>query len=115
MMMPKIEASTVFPGRQTFIQKPMISAIGMVQRMVKTPHGECSSARTTTRASTARRITMMARIATIARMPVVAPSSSFAIWPSDLPSWRIEPTRITKSCTAPPRITPMMIQRVPGR
>ena len=38
---PAAVASTVFPGRQTFIQNPMPKAIGMVQRMVKTPHGEC--------------------------------------------------------------------------
>ncbi len=76
---PKSDASIVFPGRHTFIQKPITSAMGMVQTIVKTPHGECSSARTTTRASTARRITMIARIATMASIPVSGPISSRAI------------------------------------
>ena len=87
---PAAVASSVFPGRTTFIQKPMPRAIGIVQRRVKTPHGDSASALTITRASTARRITMMARMAIIARMPVNGPISSFAIWPSDLPSRRTE-------------------------
>ena len=89
--------------------------MGMVQRMVKTPQGLSRSAFTTTSASTASRITMIARIATIASMPVTGPVSSFAIWPSDLPSRRMEPKRMMKSCTAPPSTTPKTIQMVPGR
>ena len=53
--------------------------MGMVQRMVKTPQGLSRSAFTTTSASTASRMTMMARTATIASMPVTGPVSSFAI------------------------------------
>ena len=58
---------------------------------------------------------MIERIAIIASIPVTGPISSFAIWPSDLPSRRTEPARMVKSCTAPPRITPTTIQIVPGR
>ena len=87
----------------------------MVQRMVKTPQGLSRSAFTTTSASTASRITMIASTATIARMPVTGPVSSLAICPSDLPSRRMEPNRMMKSCTAPPSTTPMTIQMVPGR
>ena len=72
-------------------------AIGMVQRMVKTPHGLSFSALTTTSASTASRMIMMASTATMASSPVTGPVSSLAIWPSDLPSRRMEPKRITKS------------------
>ena len=58
---------------------------------------------------------MIARIATIAARPATGLTSSFAIWPSDLPSRRIEAIRIVKSCTAPPRTTPTISQSVPGR
>src|ERR1041385_7950494 len=111
---PTIDASTVFPGRTTFIQKPMPSAIGMVQRREKTPQGLSLSALVTTRASTARRMIMMARIASMASIPVTGPTSSLAICPSDLPSRRIDPKRMTKSWTAPPSTTPNTIQMVPG-
>ena len=40
---------------------------------------------------------MMESTAIIAAMPVTGPISSFAIWPSDFPSRRMEPNRITKS------------------
>ena len=83
--------------------------------MVKTPHGLSLSAFTTTSASTASRITMMASTATMASRPVTGPVSSLAIWPSDLPSRRIEANRMTKSCTAPASTTPITIQMVPGR
>ena len=113
--MPTAVASIVRPGRHTFIQKPMSSAIGMVQAMVNIPHGLSRRALTTTSASTASRMIMMARMAIIAASPVTGPTSSLAIWPSDLPSRRIEAKRITKSCTAPPRTTPKTIQSMPGR
>ena len=58
---------------------------------------------------------MIAKIATIAAMPATGLTSSFAIWPSDLPSRRIDAHRITKSCTAPPSTTPAISQIVPGR
>ena len=112
---PTAVASIVRPGRHAFIQKPISTAIGMVQVMVNTPHGLSLSAFTTTRASTASRITMIARTATMVRMPVSVPVSSLAIWPSDFPSRRMEAKRMMKSCTAPATTTPITIQMVPGR
>ncbi len=58
---------------------------------------------------------MMESTATMAASPVTGPISSLAIWPSDLPSRRIEPKRMTKSWTAPASTTPKTIQSVPGR
>ena len=87
----------------------------MVVAIVNSPHGLPRSALTTTSASTASRMIMIARIATIAARPATGFTSSFAIWPSDLPSRRIDATRIVKSCTAPPRTTPRISQSVPGR
>ncbi len=65
-------------------------AIGMVMLTVKTPHGLSASAFTTTSASTASKITMIARIAAEANKPAVVFNSSLTIWPSDLPSRRKE-------------------------
>ena len=50
-----------------------------------------------------------------AMKPPTLPISSRAIWPSDLPSRRMEANRITKSCTAPPSTAPMMIHSVAGQ
>ena len=58
---------------------------------------------------------MMQSTATSAMKPPTVPISSRAIWPSDLPSRRIENSRMTKSCTPPPSTAPMMIQSVPGQ
>ncbi len=113
--MPPTVASTVLPGRMIRIQTPMRSAIGMVQRIEKIAQGLSLSALVTTRASTASRMIMIARIAIIANRPVTGPISSLAICPSDFPFRRIEPNRITKSWTAPPRTTPSTIQIVLGR
>ena len=93
----------------------MNSAMGMVAPTVKMPHGLSASALTTTSASTASRITRMARIASTAMKPAGAFNSSFTIWPSDLPSRRIEQNKMTKSCTAPPSTTPMRIHSVAGQ
>ena len=90
-------------------------AIGIVAATVNTPHGLSASAFTTTNASTASRITMIARIATSPITPANEFSSSFTICPSDRPCRRIEQNKITKSCTAPPSTTPMRIHSVPGR
>ena len=98
-----------------FIHTPMTSAMGIVHDSVKRPHGLSRSALTTTSASTASRMIMIAKIATIAASPATGFTSSFAIWPSDLPSRRIDAHRIRKSCTAPPRTTPAISQIVPGR
>ena len=112
---PTAVASKVRPGLQTFIQKPISSAIGMVQAMVNMPQGLSRSALTTTSANTASRMIMMARMASMAAIPVTGPISSLAIWPSDLPSRRSEATRMTRSCTAPPSTTPKTIHKSPGR
>ena len=50
---------------------------------------------------------MIASTPTSAAAPPIGPISSRTIWPSDLPSRRSEPTRIVKSCTAPPSTTPI--------
>ena len=71
--------------------------MGRVHRMVNTPQGLSFSAFTTTSASTASRMTMMASTATMASSPVTGPVSSLAICPSDLPSRRMEPNRMMKS------------------
>ena len=89
--------------------------MGMVAPTVKTPHGLSASALTTMTASTANKITMIIRMATRASPPAKPFSSSRTICPSDLPSRRIEETRMTRSCTAPPSTTPMRIHKAPGR
>ena len=90
-------------------------AIGIVRPSVTVPHGLARSALTTISASTAMRMIMMPNVATSAVNPAIGPISSFAIWPSDLPSRRVEAQRITQSCTAPPSATPTTIQMKPGR
>ncbi len=94
---------------------PISKAMGIVSPTVTTPHGLSPSAFTTISASTAISTIMIPRIATNATMPATGPISSFAIWPRDLPFRRTLDARITKSCTAPPRATPITIQIAPGR
>ena len=89
--------------------------MGIVAPTVNTPHGLSARALTTTNANTARRIVMMARMATIPMIPATGFSSSLTICASDFPSRRMELNRITKSCTAPPSTTPIRIHSVPGR
>ena len=103
------------PGRSMLIHQPISSAIGIVHEIVNRPHGLSRSALTTTSASTASRMIMIAKIATMPATPATGFTSSFAIWPSDLPSRRIDAHRMTKSCTAPPSTTPTISQIVPGR
>jgi hypothetical protein len=93
----------------------MNSAMGMVAPTVNTPHGLSASAFTTTSESTASRMTMMARMATMAMPPATPFNSSFTIWPSDFPFRRMDANNTTKSCTAPPSTTPIKIHNVPGR
>ncbi len=50
-----------------------------------------------------------------AAAPPTGPISSRAICPRLLPSLRIEKKSVVMSCTAPARMTPTMIQIVPGR
>jgi len=58
---------------------------------------------------------MMNITASMLVIPVAGLISSLAICPSDLPLRRSEQNRIVKSCTAPPRTTPMTSHSVPGR
>lgn len=89
---PMSVTSDTRPGRRYRRYSPMKIAIGMVIAMENTPHGLSASALTTTRASTASRITMITSTATIAAMPPMGPSSSRAIWPSERPRRRVEMT-----------------------
>ena len=66
---PISDASTTLPGRTCFIHQPMRNAMGIVVAIVNRPHGLPRSALTTTSASTASRMIMIARIATIAASP----------------------------------------------
>src|ERR1700754_4440575 len=75
----------------------MKSAIGIVIARLNVPHGEFASALTTTSASTASRITMIARTATSAAAPPTGPISSRAICPRLLPSRRIEKHRTARA------------------
>ncbi len=54
-------------------------------------------------------------MANMAMVPAIPPTSSRTISARDLPSRLTDANRITKSCTAPPRIAPMRIHSVPGR
>ncbi len=86
---------------------PMKSAIGIVAATVEVPHGLPNIAFTTTRPSTPIRMIMIASTPTSAATPPTGPISSRTIWPRLLPFRRSEPTRIVKSCTAPPSTTPI--------
>src|SRR5919112_1074586 len=94
---------------------PMRIAIGIVIAMENEPHGDSARARTTTRASTASRMTIIDRTARSAAAPPTGPISSRAICPSDLPARLKEKKSVVMSCTAPASMTPTMIQIVPGR
>jgi hypothetical protein len=78
----------------------------MVAATVDVPQGLPNMAFTTTSPRTPIRITMIASTPTSAAVPPIGPISSRMIWPRLLPLRRIEPTRIVKSCTAPPSTTP---------
>ena len=87
----------------------------MVRPIEKTPQGDSARALTTTRARTARMMIMIAKTAISAAMPPTTPISSRTIWPRLLPSRRMEKNITTMSWTAPAKMTPTMIQIVPGR
>ena len=87
----------------------------LVQNTFNGKYGTTWNDAATTNANTARRIVMMARMATIPMIPATGFSSSLTICASDFPSRRMELNRITKSCTAPPSTTPIRIHSVPGR
>ena len=90
-------------------------AIGIVAKTVNVPQGLWASALTTTRASTASRMIMMARMPIIAITPGTRPISPRMISPSERPSRRVEMNSMMKSWTAPAKTTPARIQSVPGR
>jgi hypothetical protein len=58
---------------------------------------------------------MIEKTAIRAAAPPTGPISSRAICPRLLPSRRMEKKRMTMSCTAPAKMTPTMIHKVPGR
>ena len=93
----------------------MKMAIGMVADTVNSPHGECASAFTTMRASTARMITMIMNVPTSAITPGTGPSSALTRSPSERPSRRTDMNSTMKSCTAPANTTPARIHSMPGR
>lgn len=87
----------------------------MVMVTEKVPQADSARALTTTIASTASRMIMMAKTPISAAAPPTLPISSRAIWPRLLPSRRMDRNRTIMSWTAPAKITPAMIQIVPGR
>lgn len=68
----------------------MNSAIGMVIPTEKTPQGLSPSALTTTSERMATMMIMMVRVASVAAVPPIRPSSSRAICPSERPPRRME-------------------------
>ena len=94
---------------------PIRIAIGIVANTVEVAHALCFIAFTTTRPSTAIRITMIVSVPACAAAPPIAPSSSRAIAPRLLPSRRVDRNSTTMSCTQPPSTAPTRIHSVPGR
>ena len=92
----------------------MPTAIGTVQPIVKTPHGLCDSALTTTMPRPASVTSRMKSIAIIVTRPANPPISVRAISARERPLWRIDATRTVKSCTAPASTAPIRIQIRPG-
>jgi len=93
----------------------MNRVIGIVIAIAKTPQGDSASALTTTSASTATMMIMIAKTPINAAIPPATPISSRTIWPRLLPLRRIEKNITIMSCTAPAKMTPTIIQIVPGR
>ncbi len=94
---------------------PTSIAIGIVAATEEVAHGLCFIALTTTRPSTAIRMTMIISTPNSAVMPPTGPISSRAILPSEWPSRRSDAPRITKSWTHPPSTAPITIHNVEGR
>ena len=90
-------------------------AIGMVAAILNTPHGLLVKAFTTTKASTARMITITPSAPSMTITPANEPSSCFAISPRERPSRRVEINKTKKSWTAPANTTPTKSQIVPGK
>jgi hypothetical protein len=118
---PAISAATPsalispIPSFVNRIPSPITTATGIEIRIVESPHGLSASAFTTTSASTARRMTMIARMAMSETTPAKCPTSSRIICPRDLARRRTEQKRIRQSWTAPPRVAPTRIHSRPGR
>jgi len=112
---PNSDTSPTRPGRTQRDHAPIPSASGTVAATVKLPHGLSASARTTTSASTASRITMMRKVPPSTMAPAAGPSSIRTSSPSERPSRRIEMKRMMKSWTAPASTTPASSHNVPGR
>ncbi|MNE49446.1 hypothetical protein D3C80_1439650 [compost metagenome] len=93
----------------------MKTAMGMVAATVKVPHGLSARALTTTRARTARMMTMIISTPTWAMMPGMGPISVRTMSPSERPSRRVDMNRTIMSCTAPARTAPTRIHSTPGR
>ncbi len=93
----------------------MMIATGIVVAIVNTPHGLFASACTTTSASTAIKMIMIASTLTSASAPTPGPISSFTIWPSVFPRRRTELKSTIISCTPPPSVAPIKIHSVPGK
>src|SRR6266702_3498940 len=93
----------------------MNSAKGIVNPTVKVPQGDSARAFTTTSPRPARAMTTMKRIAMAATTPDRGLISVRAISASDFPLRRMLAPRIMKSCTAPPRQTPITSHNSPGR
>ena len=93
----------------------MISAIGIVIAIVNTPQGLFASACTTTSASTASKMVMIASTLMSASAPTPGPISSFTIWPNVFPPRLTDAKSVIMSCTAPPSVAPIKIHNVPGK
>ena len=88
--------------------------MGIVAAMVNVPHELSANAFTTTRPSPAKATTSIIRTAIDAIKPLVLLISARAISTSDFPSWRIEASRMIKSCIAPAIMAPARIHNTPG-
>ena len=92
----------------------MKMAMGMVAPMVKMPQALSASAFNIAMPRPARAMIRMNRIAMTAVAPATVLISVRAMSASDRPPRRVEAQRISMSCTAPARHTPVSSQMRPG-
>ena len=104
----------ILPGVLLNMATPMNRAMGIVQPMVNTPQGLAESALTTTMPRPARVTRRIRSTAPMVTKPAKGEISVRATSARDLPLWRMEATRTTKSCTQPDRTAPNTIQKKPG-
>src|ERR1041384_8153999 len=114
MTTPITDASATLPGRILYFHSPVNSAAGIVTTIVNMPHALSLNALTTTMPTLASVMTIMKSVATDVVTPESRPMFDRAILGNDNPSSRTDAHRMTKSCTAPARHAPMMIQMNPG-